>query len=233
MRTRLLPSTGLCLAALALTACGGSSHSTGATSSSTARTHTGTGPSQTAATGPTQPGGGTRGPEGIPIEQGTSLAPASTTSTSGQVDGIRCAPVEQLTYHIHAHLQVYVDGQPRQIPGAIGILGPVNQGSPSAPFYGATQCYYWLHTHTADGILHIESPTATIYTLGEFFDEWGQPLTSSVVATARGPVTAFVNGQRWTKNPRAIPLRAHAVIQLDVGHPVVPFHNVSFAGSGL
>ncbi len=226
VRPRLPMSVAVFLTTLALAACG-SSQSSGTTSSATAHT------AAMGAAGPTQPGGGTVGPEGVPIERGPSLAPASTTSTSRQVDGIRCAPVEQLKYHIHAHLQVYVDGQPRQLPGAIGILGPVNQGSQSGAFYGASQCYYWLHTHTADGIIHIESPSPTYYTLGAFFDEWGQPLGSGVVATAHGPVTAFVNGRRWTKSIRDIPLRPHAVVQLDVGHPVVPFQNVSFAGSGL
>jgi hypothetical protein len=214
-------------AALALTACS-SSHG-GPPKTSTTSSHTG----PTASAGPTQPGGGKTGPETIPIEEGPSLAPASTTSTTRQVDGVQCAPLEQLAYHIHAHLQVYVDGQPRQLPGAIGMLGPVAEQTPDGPFYRATECYYWLHTHTADGIIHIESPTTTFYTLGDFFDEWRQPLSANAVATARGPVTAYVDGKHWTKSPREISLRPHAVIQLDVGQPLVPFHNVSFAGSGL
>jgi hypothetical protein len=42
-----------------------------------------------------------------------------------------------------------------------------------------------------------------------------------------------VNGKSWTKSPRAIPLESHEVIQVDVGSPAVPFHNVSWTGSGL
>jgi len=34
----------------------------------------------------------------------------------------------------------------------------------------------WLHTHAADGIIHTESPVERTYTLGDFFDIWGQPL---------------------------------------------------------
>lgn len=113
------------------------------------------------------------------------------------------------------------------------MMGPVAQNTAYGPFYQATRCYYWLHTHTADGIIHIESPSVRIYTLGNFFDEWRQPLSSEVVATAHGPVTAFFNGKRWTKSPRAIPLLPHGVIQLDVGKPVVPPQSVSFAGTGL
>ena len=231
MRSRPFVPLALASTALVLAGCG-SSHGTGTgTGASTPGARTtgslpGTG-------GPTQPGGGKLGPEGIPIEQGPSLAPASTTAPGTPVDGIRCPRAEQLAYHIHLHLQVYVDGQPRQLPGGIGLIEPVAEPTRLGPLYAATRCYYWLHTHTADGIIHVESPIQTIYSLGDFFDEWGQPLSGDVVATAKGPVTALVDGKRWTKSPRAIPLRPHAVVQLEVGRPLVPFHNVSFARTGL
>jgi hypothetical protein len=173
-----------------------------------------------------------RGPERIPLEAGPALAPP-TTAPGFPVDGIKCAPIEQLAYHIHAHLQVYVNGQARSLPGAIGLVGPYAQQTAAGPFYGASRCYYWLHTHASDGVIHIESPTARIYTLGNFFDEWGQPVSRSQVATAQGKVTAFINGRPWTKDPRGIPLLPHAVIQLDVGSPAVPFANISWAGSVL
>jgi hypothetical protein len=160
------------------------------------------------------------------------LAPAAT-APGFTVDGVRCAPVEQLAYHIHAHLQVYVDGQPRSLPGAIGVLGPIGYRTKAGPWFLASKCYYWLHTHTSDGIIHIESPTVRIYRLGDFFDEWGEPLSSRQVATAQGKVTAFVNGKPWTQDPRAIPLLPHGVIQLDVGSPAVPFVAMSWTGIKL
>jgi hypothetical protein len=173
------------------------------------------------------------GPEGIPLETGACLGLASTTTPGTTVDGIQCAPLEQLAYHIHAHLQVYADGKPRQLPPAIGMLGPVPQHTSEGPFYSASKCIYWLHTHAADGIIHIESPTKRIYTLGNFFNEWHQPLTATQVATAHGKVTAFVNGQRWMKNLSDIPLKPHYEIQLDVGSPPVAFQPMSFGNSGL
>jgi hypothetical protein len=176
---------------------------------------------------------GSMGPEGIPLEKGSALAAASSTAPGITVDGIKCAPLEQLAYHIHARLQVYDNGQPRSLPGGIGMVGPVAEQTPDGPFYGARVCYYWLHTHAWDGVIHIESPTVQIYTLGEFFDEWGQPLSSSQVASAAGKVTAVVNGAPWTKSPRDIPLLPHEVIQLDVGSPVVPYSAVSWSGTDL
>ena len=167
------------------------------------------------------------------LEPGPLLGPVSTAAQGEPVDGIQCAPVEQLAYHIHSHLQVYVDGQPRELPPAIGLVEPVSEQTASGLFYGAVKCYYWLHVHAGDGIIHIESPTARIYSLGDFFDEWHQPLSATQVATATGPVTAFLNGRRWTKDLRAIPLLPHAAIQLDVGTPIVPFQGLSWAGTGL
>jgi hypothetical protein len=213
----------LVIAGVALAGCGSSSSSTpsaGGASSSPATTST-----PTALARP--------GPETTPLEPGAALAPASTAAPGTPVDGVHCAPVEQLAYHIHAHLQVYVNGQPRSLPGAIGLLGPVAQQTQAGPFYGAVQCYYWPHTHASDGVIHIESPPARVHTLADFFDEWRQPLSAHQVGGATGAVTAFINGLRWTNDPRALPLLPHAVIQLDVGSPVVPFGNVSWAGSGL
>jgi hypothetical protein len=167
------------------------------------------------------------------LERGSALASAASTNPSGNVDGIQCAPLEQLAYHVHAHLQVYVGGQPRVLPEGIGIPGGVAQQTPQGSFVGNGRCFYWMHTHTTDGVIHIESPTARIYSLGTFFDIWGQPLSSHDVAGATGPVTAYLNGKRWTKDPRAIPLESHFVIQLDVGKPAVPYGKISFGNTGL
>jgi hypothetical protein len=49
----------------------------------------------------------------------------------------------------------------------VGIVSPVAQATAEGPFYEATQCYYWLHVHAQDGIIHIESPTVRAYSLGD------------------------------------------------------------------
>jgi hypothetical protein len=226
MRLPTLIATAAAAGALLLAGCGSSSSSTSSPPTSTSTAATSTASAQTSATKP--------GPETIPLEQGPELAPASTTSPGNKIDGvIECAPLEQLAYHIHIHLQVYDHGTPRSLPAAIGLLGPVYENTPYGRFYGAQKCYYWLHTHASDGIIHVESPTKRIYTLGIFFDEWRQSLSSTQVASVSGKVTAFVNGKPWTKSPRDIPLEPHFQIQLDVGKPIVPFKPISFAGSGL
>jgi hypothetical protein len=88
--------------------------------------------------------------------------------------------------------------------------------------------FFWLHTHAADGIIHIESPTVRTYTLGNFFEIWHEPLGPARVGPARGKVTAFFDGRRYLGSPRGIPLLAHAQIQLDVGRPLVAAETIDF-----
>lgn len=90
------------------------------------------------------------------------------------------------------------------------------------PFVAQGSCFYWLHTHTEDGVIHVESPDQRTFTLGALFDLWGQPLSSSQVGSETGPVIAYLNGQRYQGDPRAISFAPHAVIQLDVGVDVPP-----------
>jgi hypothetical protein len=175
---------------------------------------------------------GSFGPEGAPIPTAPDLASTSAGATAGSVDGVQCLGAEQLLFHIHAHLTVYVNGSARRIPYGIGIPGAQVQQTPAGPYVGGGSCFYWLHSHAADGIIHIESPVQRTFTLGDFFDVWGQKLNSTRVGPAAGRVTAIYNGQLYRANPRDIPLTAHAQIQLDVGRPLVGPVRIAFP-SGL
>lgn len=152
------------------------------------------------------PAAGPTGPEGVPVPAAAPLAAATAGANGGKTDGISCQTGEQSIFHIHAHLTIFVNGAPRQIPASIGIPG---------------RCLYWLHTHDADGIIHIESPVRRTFTLGQFFDEWGQPLSPDQAGPATGHVTALYNGKVYQGNPRDIPLNSHAQIQLDIGTPLI------------
>jgi hypothetical protein len=222
-RTRFL---ALLAGALILAGCGSST-------SSTSKTPAGAAASSSATTSSTTSAPATQiGFEGVPIEQGPLLAPASTTQT-GTVHGIQCGSSEQLAYHIHTHLAVYANGASRTLPGGIGIPGSQVVPTAEGPVAAGGQCIYWLHTHAPDGVIHVESPTKRIYTLGDFFAEWHQPLSATRVADASGKVTAVVNGKPWTRSPAAIPLDPHAVIQLSVGSPTVPFKSIDWSQTQL
>ena len=216
------------IGALLLAGCGSSNSSSSTTQSSSASGSSNTTSSSSSGSSNTQ---AQLGFEGIPIQTGAAVAPASTTQT-GTVNGIQCGSKEQLAYHIHAHLAVFDNGQARSIPGGIGIPGSQVVQTTEGPVASGGQCIYWLHTHAPDGVIHVESPTQRIYTLGDVFDEWHQPLSASQVGDVKGKVNAIVNGKPWTKSIRAIPLDPHQVIQLNVGSPV-PFETVNWSGTGL
>ncbi|MGH2458796.1 MAG: hypothetical protein ACRDIY_08010 [Chloroflexota bacterium] len=156
----------------------------------------------------------------IGIVLSTSLSDTLSTVVNGPagghgqvVDGIPCQNGEQLAYHVHAHLTILANGQPVTVPAQVGIPG---------------SCFYWLHTHDTTGAIHIEAPAPQTYTLGQFFDIWGQPLTTDNVAGNRGAVTAYVNQVKVSGDPRSIPLKDHSSIVLEVGTSPPPPANFDF-----
>jgi len=176
---------------------------------------------------------GPLGPEAVPIPAAPALAGITSAAKGQTVDGIQCNTTQQTVFHVHTHLTIFVKGHARQIPYGIGITAPrKGQSTPQGVFVTGGRCFYWLHTHVADGIIHIESPVQRTYTLGDFFDIWGQPLSRDQVGPAKGKVTAFFNGKVYLGNLRQIPLGNHIQIQLDVGTPRVSPESIIFP-SGL
>jgi len=138
------------------------------------------------------------------------------------VDGIGCGAMEYATLHVHTHLAIFYNGKQMAVPQYIGFAPSLVGG-----------CLYWIHTHDASGIIHIEAPDINPpqggpYTLGMLFDIWGQPLERNNVAGLSGPVTAYVNGAKYDGDLRSIPMGAHQQITLEVGGPLVPPPNYAF-----
>ena len=157
-----------------------------------------------------------------------SAGSGSSGGTGQTIDGIQCQTSEQALFHIHAHLAIFNHGQEKQVPLGIGIPNSQVEQTQQGPFVVSGSCFYWLHTHATDGVIHIEAPAQQTFTLGNFFDIWGQPLNTTRVASYSGNVTAYVDGTRFAGDPRSIPLSAHTVIQLNVGTDV-PFRPYTFA----
>lgn len=142
---------------------------------------------------------------------GTALWTAGDTSTGGQgqpVDGIQCGVMSE-DYHVHAHLTIIKDGQQLAIPSQVGIPG---------------NCNYAIHTHNESGELHVENPTVQSFTLGQFFDIWGRPLSPTNVADFTGqPIKFYINDngdlRQYTGNPAAIALASHRSITIQIGAP--------------
>ena len=141
---------------------------------------------------------------------GVAASPALAQATGQTVNGISCDAQEGQRIHIHQHLAIFDHGKPVAIPQYIGI--------PSA-----SRCIYWLHTHTPDGIIHVEAPSDRSFTLGDFFAVWQQPLDKRRAASARPEkkesMRVWVNGQPYAGDPAKIPLTARADIVIQVGPP--------------
>ena len=160
----------------------------------------------------------------VPLPQGVQIGRAhfppgdTTVGGNGQtVDGIEGSSREMLKVHVHAHLSLFYKGEQIAIPMAIGIIRPFHEQN---GFVGDGRGFYWLHTHDATDIIHIESPDQRQYTLGNFFDVWGQPLAAHNVAGLKGAVRALVDGRIYMGKARDIPLKAHEQITLVVGEPM-------------
>lgn len=177
-------------------------------------------------------------------------SPVTVTGTapymSGKaIDGVGCDDLQQIAVHYHAHLAISINGQPQLIPPDVGRQS-------------ATQCLYWLHTHAEpdNGIIHIEAPSEKAFSLYQFFDIWGQPFTRSNLMghpiDAQHPLTVYVytptpdqqnqwnpeqpftvtppgSLQPYTGNPRQIVFKAHQLIYLEYGTPVVQPPAFTFA----
>jgi hypothetical protein len=132
------------------------------------------------------------------------------------VDNVGCGTQEYATLHVHSHLAVFNNGKQIQVPQYIGFAPSLTGG-----------CLYWIHTHDASGVIHLEAPDIAPkqggrYTLGMLFDIWGQPLRRDNVAGFTGLVTAYVNGAKYDGDLSAIPLGAHQQIVLEIGTSVPP-----------
>lgn len=147
-------------------------------------------------------------------------ARAQTFFSGLAIDGIRCDTSEGAVEHVHSHLQLFDRGRAQTVPAQVGI--PSGAG-----------CLYWLHTHSSDGIIHIEAPVARTFTLGQFFDIWDMDLnrtTAAGIHARRGTVLhVTVNGRPWTADPRAIQLRDRDEIVIQSGPPFVSGHAADWA----
>ncbi len=124
------------------------------------------------------------------------------------VDNIYCDQQEQLAFHIHAHLTMYINGQALPLPSQIGIAKDQS-------------CLYWLHTHDTSGVIHMEAPANHSFVLGNFLDEW----STEFAALGYPPQLdqtgwqAYVNGKPYNGDFHKIPLQAHTLITLMYNSP--------------
>jgi hypothetical protein len=125
------------------------------------------------------------------------------------VDGIYCDALEQTAYHIHAHLTIYLNGKQVTVPQGVGIASDQS-------------CFYWLHTHTSDGVVHIEFPRNGSPTLGNFLNIWRQSFSqlgfhNELASSADW--TIYVDGKKVTSDFNHLILQPHQVITIAYNSP--------------
>jgi hypothetical protein len=169
-----------------------------------------------------------------PVGGPTLLWPAPSDPLERTVAaGLEPAPKEFSVNHVHAHLDVFIDGEEILVPAGIGI----NIEDPEVIYFEDVgsyagiemcdqPCISPLHTHDASGILHTESMDPEPHTLGQFFVEWGVELSETCVGEhcKPTPIAVYIGGQPYEGDPRAIELTDQKVIVIVVGTPpaVIP-----------
>jgi hypothetical protein len=156
------------------------------------------------------------------------------TSTGGQgadVDGLPCVLNMDESYHVHAHLSIFLNGDQLQVPKEIGL--PKDSS-------GNQKCNYSLHTHDYTGELHVEAPSNTTFTLGQFFDIWGQPLDATNVnvgGIVGLPIKVYVvedaatAATEYTGDLKKLELTRHRQITIQIGTAITSIPVYDFGGA--
>jgi hypothetical protein len=130
---------------------------------------------------------------------------------------------QALGSRVGVHVEVFAANRVVIIAAGIGTRPPrrLSEGR-----IAGARCYGALVTLDPTGVVLVR-PAARL-SLADLFRSWGQPLSSSRVASFASPradrVAVFVGGRRWRGSPGRVPLAAHSEIVVEVG-PHVPPHS--------
>jgi hypothetical protein len=120
--------------------------------------------------------------------------------------GFQTLSAEGQATHIHAHLDIFVDGKHVTVPAGIGI--------------NANTYITEVHTHDTRGVIHVESPKENDeFSLGQFVAEWGVFLDSRCIGAYCDGLKWYVDGKQQTGNPGGVILKSHQEIAIVVGKP--------------
>ncbi len=128
--------------------------------------------------------------------------------------GLQALSQEALAFHIHQHLDVYVDGKHVALPRFLGFGIDPTTNKP--------QFITEMHTHDSSGLIHVESAQHLNYVLGQLFGEWGVRLTSKCLGSytrSCDNLQWWVNGKKRIGNPARLILKPHQEIVISNGKP--------------
>jgi hypothetical protein len=151
-------------------------------------------------------------------------APYLPTPGSEPARGLAC---REGGAHFDVHLEIFANRRAVVVPAGIGVARPFDRR------FGAVvprACTYPLRTLAPTGVVEVRLGERR--QLGELFRLWGRPLerTRLLGFRDRRPVSAFVAGRPWRRDPRTIPLAPRAQIVLEIGGYVPPHPSFLFPG---
>lgn len=154
------------------------------------------------------------------------VARGAAANAGARIGRLRCANDGER--HVGAHLELFAHRRVVVVPAGIGMAPPLRA---DGAYVRAARCSYPVRTREPTGLLELD-PRRGAFTLGELFAIWGQPLSATRLAGFRAPpgtrVAAYLDGRPWPGDPRALPLRRHAVIVLEVAGHVPPHTTYRF-----
>jgi len=156
--------------------------------------------------------------------------PNGNTSTGGQgqdIGAMTCLASQSNTFHQHTHVSVFLNGEQLSFPAMVGFV------TGSSP---ASDCHYPLHTHDKSGLIHQHGTSPQNFTLGQVFQVWGQPLSTTNFASETGlPIVVYVtDGSTVTVasgNWADIPLNSHREITVQIGTAITEIPNYTWTGN--
>ena len=159
---------------------------------------------------------------------GSVYWPDGDTSTGGAgqpIQGLFCNAMVE-TYHVHAHVSFFLNGQQLALPRSIGSV----QVNPT------DHCYYPIHTHDLSGKVHVEAPAPGLFTLGQLFAIWGQPLETMNVGGNPGlPVVIYIvdgtTASRYQGDFAAVELKSRRGIVIQMGTTIPEIPRYTWFGS--
>jgi len=153
-------------------------------------------------------------PTPIGVERRFHPAPASERVLhAAPVGSLRCVAGGE---RFGVHVELFARRRVVIVPAGIGIARPLAR---DGAYVRPRGCSYPARTLAPTGVVEVRRGARL--TLGDLFDVWGARLSATRLAgfrtTAARPVRAYVDGVRLRGALRAIPLRRHAEIVLELG----------------
>jgi hypothetical protein len=181
----------------------------------------GGGGNSTASTGGPKSGGDTGVPPGaeVGLQDGPAPWKPEYSFLAQRLAAFNFPQQTDIGYHIHAQLNIYVNGKQTAVPANVGI-------DPQGRFISP------IHTHDTSGVVHMESTKPYPFTLGEFINVWGVFFTDNQLGAYKagnGNVLQLWVDNKQISDPVHYKMKAHDVLILGYGKPGSFPHKKSFS----